>query len=95
MNRERILHFLNVFLNDVNSQEVELMYGKGSIIKFNSVSETISSSRKALIFDVSVVFGEKVDEEFFETDLLDILTTEFIHQFDSKIKIILVVKWDV
>ena len=95
MKKEKLLFWLNIFVNEINLSDVELMYGKGTVIKFNSVDETFSKSNPILFFDLTVIFGDKFDEELLDSSLIELLIKKFVNQFDSKYSIALIIKWDV
>lgn len=95
MDKNKLLYFLDVYINEISIQDIELMYGKGTRIKFISVNETLSSSNPFLVFDIRVIFGEKFDEDLLDISLIELLIKKFINQFDTKYGIVTIVKWDV
>jgi hypothetical protein len=95
MKPEKLSWFLEKYINSVNKTQLEDYYGVGTTIKVKNVSESLKD--KILLFEVSIIFGDIIEEDVLDPTLADFFISEGINDLkllNKGYKIKTLITWD-
>lgn len=91
--RERIIRILEHYINVLKKNEVELMYGKNSIIRIKNLEYSITN--KSLFLEGKIILGDIIDESVLDRSLADLLIQDSIVYVYGDLPVKLHIEYDI
>jgi hypothetical protein len=92
-NKKKVIKLIESYINNVRKNDISLVYGHGSTIKIRDIEYLTST--KSILIDCKVIFGEIINEEMFDTVMLETIISDAINMFYSNMKLTVSVNYDV
>ena len=92
--KDKLKLMMERYLNIIKKDEIELMYGKGTIVKIHTINFSITTT--SMIVEAVIILGETINEETLDRRLVDYLIQDSIPYFFPELTSCKVmVRWDV
>jgi hypothetical protein len=91
--KQRIFRLIETQINESHKDAIQEVYGLGTKIKINSISEGIKS--KSLLLEGVIILGGNITEDVLDTKLAEILIQDILFYFYPRHTIQTYIRFDV
>jgi uncharacterized Fe-S center protein len=92
--KNKLKNMMEKYLNVIKKNEIEEMYGKGTVIKIHNVNFSVKGN--TIMIEAVIVLGDQINEEVMDRRLVDYLIQDMMPYFFPEVQSVKVMaRWDV